>query len=109
MRDNAYSGITVMCEAAVSGTPMIASRTGGAESYFGAQDILCVRPGDADELRNIALTTPEADRVRVAESAQKTFRDQDYSSAGMVLRYAAIPKILISSTESKSRDHGGSH
>ena len=95
MRENIYSGITVMCEAAASGVPIIASRTGGAESYFTGEDVLYVAPGAIAELREAALETPADVRHRLALSAQRTFLEKGYSADDMVKRYVQLSRELL--------------
>lgn len=65
-RNNHASGITVMIEAALAGTPMIASDTGGLEDYFPAGSAFYVPPGDPDALRVAVRNCPTHQRWPMA-------------------------------------------
>jgi glycosyltransferase involved in cell wall biosynthesis len=95
MVENSFSGITVMCEAASMGKPVVASRTGGADTYFDEDEVLYVTPQDPDALRRAVLdATPEEMRGK-AQRAQARFLSSGYSADDMVDRYLALSKALL--------------
>jgi glycosyltransferase involved in cell wall biosynthesis len=95
MHENIYSGITVMLEAAASGVPMIVSRTGGAETYFGDDEVFYVEPGRPEALRSVALSQSAQARAEKAQAAQRRFIDAGYSADAMVGRYVEISRSLL--------------
>lgn len=95
MDENEYSGITVVCEAAAMGKPVIASRTGGADSYFDDGELFYVPVGDAEAMRRVALETTGPERLARARAAQARLLREDYTAAGMTARYVALSRQLL--------------
>ena len=95
MKNNVYSGITVICEAIARGKPVISSRTGGADSYFDDDQVFFVPVGDPEAMRAAALQATPSDILSKVKSAQQRFLDEDYSAAGMVRRYVAISREIL--------------
>ena len=95
MRENLYSGITVMCEAASMGKPVIVSRTGGAETYFSEDEVIYVAPSEPDAMKHAALSTNPNRLYKYAIAAQERFVASDYSAAGMVRRYIDLSRTLL--------------
>jgi glycosyltransferase involved in cell wall biosynthesis len=95
MKPNVFSGITVALEAAAIGRPVICSATGGIPTYFDDTEVLYVPCGDAEALRAVALNTPPIERERIAERAMARFHRDDYSTRGLMARYAAMTRELL--------------
>ena len=98
MHENIYSGITVMCEAAASGVPMIVSRTGGAETYFDASEVFYVEPSRPEDLARVAASQSPESRCEKAAAAQRRFLSAGYSSDDMVRRYGDLSRNLCART-----------
>lgn len=101
MRENPYSGITVMCEAAAMGKPIVATRTGGAPTYFDEDEVIYVPIGDALAMKNAVLNASSDRLLAIAEAAQARFVRDDYSAKGMVERYVAISETLLRACRSE--------
>lgn len=95
MKENLYSGISVMCEATAMGKPIVASRTGGADTYFNETEVIYVPVGDPGAMREAVLDATHEQLLAYAHAAQARFLQDDYSSAGMVKRYVAVSKELL--------------
>lgn len=95
LRENVFSGITVILESVATGTPVVASRTGGGPTYFGEDEVTFVTPGDPQDLRRALLETTREEFAERARRAQARFKSQDYSTAGMVGRYVAKTKAVL--------------
>lgn len=95
MVPNRYSGITVALEATSMGVPVLCSDTGGVPTYFSAEEVLYVPPGDAGALRDAVLAWLPAQRHQQVLRAQSRFRREDYSSRGMARRYATLSAELL--------------
>lgn len=95
MKENNYSGITVMCEAAAMGKPVVASRTGGADTYFDEDEVFYTPVGDADAVRAAVLEAGPDGLIARAQRAQWRFLRDDYSAAGMTRRYLDISRQLL--------------
>ncbi len=106
MRDNIYSGITVALEAMAMGIPVIASRTGGVPTYMAEDEALFVPPGDAAAWKTAARSQTPDERRAMAERAQARFRRDDYSTLGMMRRYARFSAPLIGREEKNGRIDG---
>lgn len=94
MRENFYSGITVMCEAAAMGKPIVATKTGGEPTYLDEDEVIYVPIGDALAMKNAVLNASSDRLLAIAEAAQARFVRDDYSAKGMVERYVAISETL---------------
>lgn len=95
MTENSYSGITVVMEAVATGKPVVSTATGGVPTYFDADEVLFVPPGDAAALRDTVLNTPDADFLARAERAQARFARDGYSAGAMIDRYVADTRRLL--------------
>ena len=105
MKDNTFSGITVLLEAAARGKPIVASATGGIETYFGEDEIALVPPGDALSLRNSILTTSDEQRLALAKAAQARFINDGYTAEAMVDRYIESSERLFKKKRSFGRNN----
>jgi len=106
MRDNIYSGITVALEAMAMGIPVISSRTGGVPTYMAEDEALFVPPGDPAAWRAAATSQTPGERRAMAERAQARFRRDDYSTLGMMRRYARFTAPLLGREEKNGRIDG---
>ena len=95
MKQNLYSGITVMCEAAAVGKPLIVTRTGGSTTYFETGEVIYVPPGDSMSMKEAVLSASPKCLLEVARAGQAKFKRADYSARGMVERYAKISERLL--------------
>jgi glycosyltransferase involved in cell wall biosynthesis len=95
MRQNIYSGITVALEAAAMGTPVVSSRTGGVPTYFGEDEVLYSPAGDSRAMQDIVLSSDGESRRQRAERAQQRFLQRDYSTHGLIARYAELTRELL--------------
>jgi glycosyltransferase involved in cell wall biosynthesis len=94
MRDNAYSGITVACEAAAMGKPVVCSHAGGVPTYFDPGEIVYVPPSDPGALRDAVLALTPNRMHSLAASAQQRFCQSGYSAPDMVRRYLKLSRSL---------------
>lgn len=92
---NVFSGITVILESVATGTPVVASRTGGGPTYFAEDEVTFVEPGDPAALKRALLDTSREEFAERARRAQARFKSEDYSTAGMVGRYAAKTEAVL--------------
>lgn len=97
MKENRFSGITVALEAAARRRPLISSRTGGVPTYFAADEVFFVPPGDPAALRDAALATA-AERDRRAAAARARLERDDYSIRGMMSRYVVLSRSVLGET-----------
>jgi hypothetical protein len=96
MKENIFSGITVAIEAASMGIPVICSDTGGVSTYFSPEEVKYVAPGDTNALREgLAELNPDVLKI-ISARARNRFLSADYSTTGMVARYAAITQRITS-------------
>ena len=95
MTENVYSGITVVCEAAARGVPVVSSDTGGVPTYFNGDEVLYVPPGDAPAMRQAVLARSAESWRLQAEAASARFQTSDYSEHGMARRYIACTKLML--------------
>lgn len=84
IKDNLHaSGITVLLEAAARGCAIIASKTGGLDSYFSDDEIRFIDVGDSCEMTNAIadlLSSPEQAQ-RLGSSARRRAQEQRYDVA----------------------------
>ena len=99
MLENVFSGITVVCEAAAMGVPVVSSATGGVPTYFNNDEVLYVPPCDPEALRSAVLGSSPEDWERLASAASTRFKTSDYSQGGMVARYERITVALLTQRE----------
>jgi glycosyltransferase involved in cell wall biosynthesis len=95
MSENVYSGITVVCEAAARGVPVVSSQTGGVPTYFTSDEVLYVPPGDPKALRDAVLARTPEEWTQQAAAATRRFRMSDYSEHGMAKRYIECTKTML--------------
>jgi glycosyltransferase involved in cell wall biosynthesis len=91
------SGITVIQEAVLAGLPVVATATGGLESYFGADAVRYVPPGDAAALRAALIEVarnPEAARAR-AERAQARMTEASIGAESYIRRHVEISREML--------------
>lgn len=94
MRENVFSGITVALEAAALGKTILATRTGGVPTYFDDDHVVYVAAGDPTAMREALLRTTPQSRRALAEAAQQRFLERDYSTRGLISRYAQLTRDL---------------
>lgn len=99
MVPNRFSGITVALEATAAGTPLICSATGGVPTYFAEDACIFVPPGDRAAMRDAALTYLGEAGLEIARQAQNMFLARDYTTRGMISRYAALTAELLGARE----------
>lgn len=84
-KGNAHaSGITAILEAAASGTPVVATRTGGLDAYFADDEVAFAPEGDGEALERAMrefLDDP-AKAARFGERLRERWIRSDYSSRG---------------------------
>lgn len=97
MVSNLYSGITVALEATSLGVPVVSSDTGGIPTYFTADEVIYVPPGDPSALRDRVLRCTAEELLGFAQRAQLRFRQQDYTTHGMAARYIQLSDRLLES------------
>ena len=107
MKENDYSGITVVCEAAATGRPVVCSRTGGVATYFDEDDLFYVPVGDADTMRDTVLHAGPDVLLARARAAQARFVRDDYSADGMTRRHLDLSRALLGH-QNAAREDGGS-
>jgi glycosyltransferase involved in cell wall biosynthesis len=95
LSENVFSGITVILESVAAGTPVVSSRTGGGPTYFGEDEVTFVPTGDPEALKRAILETSPDEFAERARRAQARFKMEDYSTAGMVGRYAAKTEAIL--------------
>lgn len=94
MFDNLYSGITAALEAAILEKPLVSSRTGGVTTYFSDDEVIYVPVGDPVAMREAVAGSLERAR-QIAKLAKERFVACDYSSQGMMGRYAEATRELL--------------
>lgn len=95
MVENIFSGITVAIEAGAMGRPILSTRTGGVPTYFAEDEALYAAPGDPADMRARVLAQDPAARAAMAERGHARFVRDDYSSFGMITRYAGATNALL--------------
>jgi glycosyltransferase involved in cell wall biosynthesis len=90
MVENLYSGITVALEAAASGIPVVAARTGGVPTYFGDDEVLFYPPGNPEALRDLLVDCTDDRRLEFAQAAQQRFKTSSYTSRNMIQQYVRL-------------------
>jgi glycosyltransferase involved in cell wall biosynthesis len=87
----------VIQEAVLAGLPVVATATGGLESYFGADAVRYVPPGDAAALRAALIEVarnPEAARAR-AERAQARMTEASIGAESYIRRHVEISREML--------------
>ncbi|MBU1378248.1 MAG: glycosyltransferase family 4 protein [Alphaproteobacteria bacterium] len=95
MQENVFSGITVALEAAAIGKPILVTRTGGVPTYFDDREVLYAPTGDPRAMRDAVLASTPESRKAVAERAQARLLAKDYSTRGMIARYARVSREVF--------------
>lgn len=96
------SGITAMQEAAIFGLPTIACATGGLRAYFGDDEAIYVKPGDAAGMRAAIerLRCDEALRLELARRAQgRMGGETGHSSERYIARQVELTRSLAQERE----------
>lgn len=94
MVENRFSGITSAIDACGRGKPLISTRTGGVPTYFEDCEVIYVEPGDVSAMREAAFLLDDQ-LLTFARNGQTRFLRDDYSSQGMVARYAALSAKVL--------------
>ena len=92
------SGITVLTEATLFGVPVICTRTGGLEEYFGDESVSYVPPRDSEALRQAVNQLGSNDRLRfeLARNAQARLVENDFSTRTRAKRLVTLSRELLS-------------
>ena len=87
---------------------IVATRTGGAMTYFSEDEGIYVPVGNPTAMRDAGLNTTPSIATATARAGQERFIRDDYSARGMVERYVTISKALLQAGQSgaNSRHHG---
>jgi glycosyltransferase involved in cell wall biosynthesis len=94
--DNLHaSGLTVALEATALGLPVIATRTGGMQMYFGEEDIRYVDVADSASLRAAVLGVGDRSSAERVVRAQNRFRNQDFTTQGYASRHVGLSRRLL--------------
>ena len=88
------SGITVLTEATLFGVPVICTRTGGLEEYFGDESVSYVPPRDSEALRHAINELAANDRLRfeLARNAQARLVENDFSTRTRAKRLVTVSR-----------------
>ena len=91
------SGITVLQEAAVLGTAVICSDTGGLKSYFSDEEVFFIPHGDPLEIHKAITKLAGDDRLRqdLAERAQARMTTGGFNSRSYARRHAELSRELL--------------
>jgi glycosyltransferase involved in cell wall biosynthesis len=95
MHPNIFSGITVALEAAASAKPILATRTGGVPTYLREDEAIFVQPDDPAAMRNALLSIDAEELAARGRRGQRAFVTRDYSTRGMIRRYASETASLL--------------
>lgn len=95
LHENIYSGITVALEAMAMGVPVIATNSGGIPTYLGEDEAILIAPGDTAGWVSATSSQSPADRSAMAERASARFQREEYSTLGMMKRYARSSGRLL--------------
>ncbi len=97
LRPNSHvSGITVIQEAALMGVPVVATGTGGLDTYFTRDEVRFVPPGDVDALRAALLAVacnPQA-ALTQARRAQQRMTAGVLGSEAYARRHVELSRAL---------------
>ncbi|GJD36020.1 glycosyltransferase [Methylobacterium aerolatum] len=91
------SGITVIQEAVLAGVPVVATRTGGLDAYFGPDEIRFVEAGDAGALREALaeIARDPSGAAARARRAQERMRRDHLGAQSYVARHVALSRELL--------------
>jgi glycosyltransferase involved in cell wall biosynthesis len=98
------SGITVVTEAVSRGVPVICTDTGGLRSYFSADEVRYVPPGDPDALRRAIeeLAGDSELRYKLVKQAQARIVSSGISSRSYALHHRALSLDLLNAARSQA-------
>ncbi len=91
------SGITVIEEATIFGLPVICSRVGGLDAYFGREDIFYVDGHDPAQIRAAiqGLAHDDARRTALVRKARQRLYHDELTSKGYARRHVELSKQLL--------------
>ncbi len=91
------SGTTVLQEAVLAGRPVVCTRTGGLDTYFGDEEVAFVPPGDPDRLSEAAanLASHPAKALTQAVAAQRRMAVDGLHSRSFAQSHLAISRLLL--------------
>jgi glycosyltransferase involved in cell wall biosynthesis len=91
------SGLTVILEATILGLPVICSRAGGLDAYFGPEEIFYVPGQDPGQLRTAIqhLARDDARRHGLVRNARRRLDDDDLTSTGYARRHVELSRQLL--------------
>lgn len=95
MHDNIFSGLTFALNTIAMGRPLICSDTGGVPTYFSPEEAFYVPVGDAQAMRDAALSADPQERYRRTANAQKAFVERGYSAKDMAEYYTKATRRLL--------------
>ncbi|WP_407569947.1 glycosyltransferase [Deinococcus altitudinis] len=92
------SGFTVVLEAVQMGKPVVVTRTGGLDAYFGDDDVTFVPVGDEAAWRAAVadIAAHYGHYLDKAVHAQRTVAEKELTTAGYAARHARITEGLLS-------------
>jgi glycosyltransferase involved in cell wall biosynthesis len=102
MHTNTYSGITVALEGVAMGKPVLSTRTGGVLTYFDEDEVFYTPVGDHHSMRDTVLGSDERLLAERADRAQRRFLERDYSTHGLISRYAELTRPLLETSRMRS-------
>ena len=99
------SGITVVEEAVILGLPVICSRAGGLDAYFGPEEVFYVAGQDSAQLREAIqlLARDDTRRQALIRNARKRLNDDELTSTGYARRHVEFSRQLIGVADGPSQ------
>ena len=98
MTANTFSGITFAINSAAMGKTILSTRTGGVTTYFDEDELLYCAVGDPDDMRAVVAGSSAQSRFDLACRAHRRFLQRDYTSLGMIKRFAELTRQIVAPT-----------
>lgn len=105
LRPNLHaSGITAIQETVLAGVPVVATDTGGLDSYFARDEVNYVPPGDSAALRAalLALGSDPDGALAQARRAQARMRSGVPGAEAYIRRHVELSREILSRDETRS-------
>ena len=95
------SGITVIEEAVILGLPVICSREGGLDAYFGREEVFYVESRNPEQLRAAIECLAYDDGLRTAliRNARRRLYDDELTSQGFARRHVELSRQILGKTD----------